>query len=99
MRKPHWGDRLCISGRIMVPIPIPVVLQMLQLAHLITGHLFALSVFFLIISLASVRIQPWKWEFEVTFSSGYYVFFFLSNALEKSNKIKKLTESLEFKCE
>ena len=59
----------------MVPISVPVVLQMLQFAHLITGHLFALSVFSLINSLVSVRIKPWRWEFEVTFSSGYYVLF------------------------
>ena len=69
MRKQHWGDPLCISGRIMVPIPIPVVLQMLQFAHLITGHLFALSVFFLINSLVSVRRKPWRWPINKIFES------------------------------
>ena len=53
----------------------PCVLQMLQSAHSITGQLFALSVFFLISSLESVRIEPWRWEFVVNFSSGYYALF------------------------
>ena len=97
MRKQHWGDRLSTPGRIMVPIPIPAVLQNAQFADLITGRLFALSVFFLINSLVSVRIQPWRWEFEAAFSSGYC--FILSNSLEKSNELNNLTESLEFNCE
>ena len=54
----------------MVPIPVALVLQMLPFAHLITGHLFALSVFFLISSLVSVRIKTWRREFEVTLEKG-----------------------------